>query len=186
MTEGRKIRIKQVPDAGPNEAGVWVERVLPPDKGRKENALRLWDDLTALCDPGHHAVKFEFPEDGVPVGSRVYRRRSIAGGKVFEKDKTNEDRMSENYLLASTERNVSMAIATGSRDFIGPEHGNRRFTVFGQEVWKHTRSGGRYEVIAHGRMEDTLLAVVVYRSLKDHKVWVRPSDEFYEKFERVS
>lgn len=45
--------------------------------------------------------------------------------------------------------------------------------------WQH-RKGGLYEVLHHAVNEADLRPVVVYRSLKDNKIWVRPMGEFYD------
>lgn len=59
------------------------------------------------------------------------------------------------------------------------------------QIWKHVKTGGLYEL----REEDcpaTLKAnllepMTIYRSLKDGRIWIRPSSEFYDgRFERAA
>jgi hypothetical protein len=47
-------------------------------------------------------------------------------------------------------------------------------------LWYHVKTGGAYQVICEGFIEATLQPVVVYRALKDQKVWVRPTDDFLD------
>lgn len=48
-------------------------------------------------------------------------------------------------------------------------------------IWKHVRTGGLYEVlVADARIEATLEPVVVYKSMTDGVVWVRPVAEFMD------
>ena len=47
-------------------------------------------------------------------------------------------------------------------------------------VYRHIKTGGLYRVLRHGRIEADLRAVVIYESLADGRVWVRPTDEFYD------
>lgn len=49
-------------------------------------------------------------------------------------------------------------------------------------IYQHFR-GGRYEVIANGRLEATGEAVVIYRSLTSGKVWVRSLENWSETAE---
>lgn len=64
--------------------------------------------------------------------------------------------------------------------------------------WKHTKTGGDYIVLHHAKMQSNdwvdskhdaasvdMEDVVIYKSLQDGMVWVRPKDEFYERFEEV-
>lgn len=71
-------------------------------------------------------------------------------------------------------------------------------------VFRHKKTGGLYELLAIGQMqarnwlEDVrkggytvqykpvdMAEVVIYQSLTDKKVWVRPINEFNERFETV-
>lgn len=47
-------------------------------------------------------------------------------------------------------------------------------------VWIHLKTGGYYTVVCEGVEEATGEHVVIYRSLADDKVWVRPSLEYYD------
>lgn len=50
-------------------------------------------------------------------------------------------------------------------------------------VYRHSKSGGRYMVLEPtARLEATGESVVVYTSLETGQVWVRPEDEFRERF----
>lgn len=55
----RRVRIKQVPDAAPDADGEWIVREVPKDMLLKFSPKR-WDNLSTLCDPGHHAVQYEY------------------------------------------------------------------------------------------------------------------------------
>lgn len=46
------------------------------------------------------------------------------------------------------------------------------------QVYKHFK-GGLYRVIAVGKHSANLEEVVVYQSLYDHQVWVRPLSEWF-------
>jgi len=74
------------------------------------------------------------------------------------------------------------------------------------EIYRHIKTGGLYLVLCDdAKMQakdwfrdihknDQIIydeqvdmePVVVYTSLKDHKVWVRPTEEFMERFEVVT
>jgi len=46
--------------------------------------------------------------------------------------------------------------------------------------YRHTKSGNLYEVISkEAKHSETLEEMVVYRSLKDGRVWVRPGHLFF-------
>lgn len=47
----------------------------------------------------------------------------------------------------------------------------------GMEV-KHLKTGGMYVVVCEAVIEATMTKAVVYRSIKDDCVWVRPASEF--------
>lgn len=49
-------------------------------------------------------------------------------------------------------------------------------------VWLHKKSGGKYHILAFAHLEATLMPVVVYQGAKGGEVWVRPKDEFFERF----
>jgi hypothetical protein len=49
------------------------------------------------------------------------------------------------------------------------------------EIWQHVESGGLYVVIVNDALiEKTGTTAVVYKSLWDGAVWVRPYSEFYD------
>lgn len=45
-------------------------------------------------------------------------------------------------------------------------------------VVRHQKRGTRYEVVTIGKLESTLIEHVVYRSLADNIIWIRPLTEF--------
>lgn len=54
------------------------------------------------------------------------------------------------------------------------------------EIWQHYKTKGEYEIIGMGtlqvKIEDLdMKECVVYQSLEDKKVWVRPLEDFMEK-----
>lgn len=51
-------------------------------------------------------------------------------------------------------------------------------------IYRHYQ-GGEYELIAIGGLEHDLTQVVVYKSLFDGSVYVRPVQEFQDKFDLV-
>ncbi len=52
-------------------------------------------------------------------------------------------------------------------------------------IYRHIPTGNLYEKLYDSQLVDEKISVVVYRSLKDNRVWVRTSDRFNERFERV-
>ena len=46
-------------------------------------------------------------------------------------------------------------------------------------VYKHFK-GGLYELIYNATLESNMQEMVVYKSLKDEKIWIRPKKEFFE------
>lgn len=51
--------------------------------------------------------------------------------------------------------------------------------------WKH-KNGGSYQIIYFGLVEKTMEPCVVYMSLSNGTIWVRPCWEFFDgRFERV-
>jgi hypothetical protein len=68
------------------------------------------------------------------------------------------------------------------------------------EVWVHKKSGGLYERLHEAKMQAKdwidflddngadvdMRDVVVYRSLQDGLIWVRPVEEFNDRFEKQS
>ena len=56
--------------------------------------------------------------------------------------------------------------------------------------YRHKKTGGAYEIL-HGQaseafFEADMTPAIIYRSLEDGKIWVRPKDEFYDgRFELV-
>lgn len=47
-------------------------------------------------------------------------------------------------------------------------------------LWLHLRTLGVYRKICEGILENSLEKVVIYQSLIDSKIWVRPAVEFYD------
>ncbi|MEO0861129.1 MAG: DUF1653 domain-containing protein [Pseudomonadota bacterium] len=56
------------------------------------------------------------------------------------------------------------------------------------EIWQHKKSGGLYVVVERSAyIEADLTPAVVYRSLFDGAVWVRPAAEFFDgRFRNLS
>jgi hypothetical protein len=48
-------------------------------------------------------------------------------------------------------------------------------------IWKHSKSGVEYRVIGVGKHSETEEDVVVYQSLTDNKLWVRPARMWEEE-----
>ncbi|MEP2639829.1 DUF1653 domain-containing protein [Roseobacter sp.] len=49
------------------------------------------------------------------------------------------------------------------------------------KIWQHKKTGGLYRIITpDARIEATLECAVVYESLADGAIWVRPKSEFYD------
>lgn len=46
--------------------------------------------------------------------------------------------------------------------------------------WRHTKSGNLYEIQDFVLQEQTITPSVLYRSIKDGTVWVRPCTEFFD------
>lgn len=54
-----------------------------------------------------------------------------------------------------------------------------------ERVWRHKKTGGRYTLLAFGKMESDLSPVVIYYGEHDD-VWVRPHAQFFDgRFEKV-
>lgn len=51
------------------------------------------------------------------------------------------------------------------------------------ECYRHFK-GGEYEIVALATHSETMEELVVYRSLKDGRVWVRPASMWDETVER--
>ena len=51
-------------------------------------------------------------------------------------------------------------------------------------IYRHYK-GGEYELMTIGELEHDLTQVVVYKSLLDGSVYVRPVQEFQDKFDLV-
>jgi hypothetical protein len=49
-------------------------------------------------------------------------------------------------------------------------------------LYVHLKSGGVYTKLCEGQIEADLTDVIVYQSHEDKRVWVRPKDEFNERF----
>jgi hypothetical protein len=56
------------------------------------------------------------------------------------------------------------------------------------QIYQHIKTGGIYVVITDATIESDMESAVVYKSLNDGRVWVRPASEFYdpERFENLS
>lgn len=46
--------------------------------------------------------------------------------------------------------------------------------------YTHIATGKKYKVLFHAILENTLEPSVVYQSLSDGTIWVRPAKEFYD------
>lgn len=53
-------------------------------------------------------------------------------------------------------------------------------------LYRHKPTGNLYELLFESVIVDTKQPVVVYRSMKDNKVWVRDSEIFNERFEKAN
>jgi hypothetical protein len=75
-------------------------------------------------------------------------------------------------------------VAQAALDALGPADTD--------DGWRHKKRGTTYKVIgtAEAQVEDCILEghrVVVYRADSDGKLWVRPTEEFYDgRFERAA
>ena len=47
-------------------------------------------------------------------------------------------------------------------------------------IWQHVKTGGLYETLSFGEMESDLSMMVIYRSVADGRIWIRPEAEFYD------
>lgn len=53
-------------------------------------------------------------------------------------------------------------------------------------LWRHIKTGGLYEVLMHGTMEADKQDMVIYKAQSDDRVWVRPAIEFYDgRFQQI-
>lgn len=58
-----------------------------------------------------------------------------------------------------------------------------RRTVQEGSIWRHTRTGGRYEVGGICIIEKTQVVAIAYRATSGSPiVWVRPANEFLSRF----
>lgn len=48
------------------------------------------------------------------------------------------------------------------------------------EIYRHAKTGGHYKIVARGTIEATMTPCIVYQSLQDARVWVRPESEFMD------
>lgn len=48
------------------------------------------------------------------------------------------------------------------------------------KIYRHVKTGCYYALLDDGLNEADLTNVCVYRSLQDGKIWVRPSNEFFD------
>ena len=55
-------------------------------------------------------------------------------------------------------------------------------------IWQHVKTGGLYELVeTKAMMRADITAVVIYRSLFDGQLWVRPHAEFFDgRFRNLS
>lgn len=54
-------------------------------------------------------------------------------------------------------------------------------------IWQHVKTKGLYRVMWYGTLESDMTPVVIYESLHDGCVWVRPTEEFEDgRFRNVS
>ena len=54
-------------------------------------------------------------------------------------------------------------------------------------IWRHKKNQDLYKVITIGKIEATLEDCVIYQSIKDNIIWVRPLLEFCDgRFEKVT
>ncbi len=59
-------------------------------------------------------------------------------------------------------------------------------TMHRGSVWEHLKSGGVYVILGQCRIEETNTAAIRYISVDGGTEWVRPEDQFLEKFVCVS
>ena len=55
------------------------------------------------------------------------------------------------------------------------------------KIYRHTKRGGLYRLVCMGLLEVNKKPHVIYQSLEDGQVWIRPRDEFFDgrfEFER--
>jgi len=50
------------------------------------------------------------------------------------------------------------------------------------DVWIHMKTSKRYNVLHFGNLEATVTPCVVYQSIEQGSIWVRPLAEFLDKF----
>lgn len=56
----------------------------------------------------------------------------------------------------------------------------------GTPTWRHERTGGVYATLMTAERESDHEPMLVYRSVDDGTVWVRPAEEFFDgRFKRV-
>lgn len=49
------------------------------------------------------------------------------------------------------------------------------------EIWLHVKSGGLYMILCDtALLEANMSEVIIYKSLWDGSIWVRPSSEFHD------
>jgi hypothetical protein len=65
---------------------------------------------------------------------------------------------------------------TPSKHGFSPAAASRRR----EAEWLHVKTGGLYNQIGRGRIEATGAFVMIYRSVKDGTIWVRPEAEFMD------
>jgi hypothetical protein len=55
------------------------------------------------------------------------------------------------------------------------------------EVYKHLKTGGFYNIVCPSAwIEKTMEEAVVYRNMRDGRIWVRPKSEFLDgRFEKA-
>lgn len=47
-------------------------------------------------------------------------------------------------------------------------------------IWKHEKTGGLYQILAHAKHEATLEQLVVYQNCATLEIWARPAKEFFD------
>jgi hypothetical protein len=51
---------------------------------------------------------------------------------------------------------------------------------FKGEIYRHVKTGGLYVILGDALIEDGAVCSIVYQSLADGQVWVRPTKEFFD------
>lgn len=48
------------------------------------------------------------------------------------------------------------------------------------DVIKHLKTQGYYRIIGYGTIEKTMEEAVIYKSIEDNRVWIRPMEEMHD------